>query len=221
MAEFRQPAERAQPSRKLATRVKIRLMASDDPLFRRFVEFGDALFPRSFSVYLSETGRALWGLLISSENRRFERLFGNIPQEDLDRLNARFSPNAAAGYRVRVRDDFADISADADVLIMSTRAMLSPRTLDALLLHELSHWYIDSDLMAEAPLVIEEIDRSEGRSLYGKFDCYARENEERTRHTIQFCEVLSNLARRAKPLLGYDLDQGTVIKLAMQFDIFD
>jgi hypothetical protein len=150
-------------------------------------KYGDSLFPCAMSEYLAHTNRVIWGLLIDSDERRFHRLFGEIALADLEQFNSSFH-DTIAGYRVRARDFFPNLTADADVFLISKQCLdFPPSEVEALIIHELCHWYIDSGLQSSHPITINAKDRIKAKSLHRKTD---QSLENITKHTRQFCELL-------------------------------
>ena len=177
---------------------------------------GDSLFPVGMSQYLSNTNRPIWGLLIDPDERRFQTLFGNIAPEDLEQFNTSFH-HTKAGYRVKARDHFLQLTSDADVFLISKECLaLNPRDVEALIIHELCHWYIDSGLQSSNPIGIGSTDRLKAKTLYGKTD---QENEHVTRHTLPFCELLCAVAARAVRTFNSHPSRQALLASAMQFDI--
>lgn len=177
---------------------------------------GDLLFPCPMSDYLDATHRVIWGLLIDPDGRRFHRLFGEITPADMLQFNDRFY-STIAGYRVKARDAFHDLTADADVFLIAKECLeFAPNEVEALVLHELCHWYIDAGLQSSHPIAIDAADRIEAEALYGKTD---RHLEHRTKHTLQFCELLCNVAGRAVDASVGCSSRQAVVACAMRFDI--
>jgi hypothetical protein len=177
---------------------------------------GDSLFPLGMSQYLSNTNKPIWGLLIDPNERRFQGLFGDIPPEDLEQFNTSFH-HTKAGYRVKARDHFPKLTSDADVFLISKECLaLDPKDVEALIIHELCHWYIDSGLQSSNPIGIGSTDRLKAKNWYRKTD---QENEHMTRHTLPFCELLCAVAARAVHTFKGFPNREALLASAMQFDI--
>jgi hypothetical protein len=185
-----------------------------DALFRH----GDSLFPVGFSDYLDQTNRVVWGLLIESDANRLSCLFGDTAPADIEIFNSVAFNHSMSGYRVEARGRFPQLSANADVFLLSKQChALPPCEVEALVIHELCHWYIDSGLQSSAPVRITSKDRLKGKSLYRKTDT---EHEGLTRHTPDFCELLCAVsalavARDASSFPSRD----ALVAAAMRFDV--
>jgi hypothetical protein len=181
-----------------------------------FFGLGNELFPMSFDNYLGATGRQVWGLQIQPDKRCFSVMFGAARDDDLDLFNSNFH-DAIAGYKVGALSVFPSLSADADVFLLSKDALAwtSEDTLP-IVLHELCHWYIDSGNQARLPIAITPADKHKGKALYNRTDFH---NEQGTRHTLQFCEVLCALARRAVEKKKFSGKRDQLVASAMRFDL--
>lgn len=177
---------------------------------------GDSLFPLGMSQYLGNTNRSIWGLLIEPDERRFQCLFGDIALEDLEQFNTSFQ-HTKAGYRVKARGYFPKLTSDADVFLISKECLaLGSKDVEALIIHELCHWYIDSGLQSSNPIGIGSTDRLKARTLYRKTD---QDNEHITKHTLPFCELLCAVALRAVHTFKSFPNRDTLLATAMQFDV--
>ena len=189
---------------------------TNDDVRATLYDLGNSLFPISFDSYLEASGRTLWGLQVDPDQQRFAAMFGGIKDEDLARFNERFH-DTIAGYKVGARSVFPSLSADADVFLLSKDA-LSWSEADSvpIVLHELCHWYLDSDSQSRQPVAVTEIDRQKGKALYKRTDA---KNEKVTRHTLKFCEFLCAVARRAVERKKFSGSRQELVLSAMRFDI--
>jgi hypothetical protein len=179
-------------------------------------DLGNSLFPISFQSYLAASGKTLWGLEIDPDHRRFNTMFGELSDEDLERFNKGFH-DTIAGYKVSARLVFPSLSADADVFLLAKQALTwSGADLLPIVLHELCHWYLDSGNQAKLPVAITPIDRQKGKTLYKRTDIH---NEHVTKHTLSFCEILCAMARRAVEQKKYSGSRDELVASAMRFDI--
>jgi hypothetical protein len=104
------------------------------------------------------------------------------PRELYDFLNHDPSPQVKAGYSVNLI-----ARGTTDLLFLSEEVLESSyRDLQTILLHELAHCLIDSGQDDQVTLTEEAI--ALGTEFYGKLNPF---NEESTRHTEHFCQVLA------------------------------
>jgi hypothetical protein len=191
-------------------------MLTYEQIEKTLITYGSTLFPCSFSDYLSKNHKVIWGLLIDPAERKFHRLFGNITSNDLAQFNTGFH-DTIAGYKTDAKSVFPNLSADADVFLIAKQCLAnSAKEVDALIIHELCHWYIDSGLQASHEIAISKTDRVEARSLYRRT---GQVNEHITRHTIQFCELLCAVAGRAMKNSKMFSSRQEIVDLAMIYDV--
>lgn len=171
------------------------------------------------SQYVAATGRQLVGLVAPQHGAsQFNRLFGAISDGDLVTFSEKaFANNFRAAFGVSAKVPAPTVSCDFDVLVIREDTLALPAIeLDALLLHELCHWYIDADLQMTTPMpcCVDALRR--GSDLYNRTDSY-REYE--TRHTLSFCQLLCEASIRAENagLLAQGAEAFAVT--AMKFDI--
>jgi len=193
-------------------------MPTYEQIKETLITYGNTLFPCSFSDYLSKNHKVIWGLLIDPTECKLHRLFGNITPNDLAQFNVSFH-NSIAGYKTGAKSMFPNLSADADVFLIAKQCLdNSAKEVDALIIHELCHWYIDSGLQPSHEIAINETDRAEARSLYRRTD---QVNEQFTKHTIQFCELLCAVAGRAMKNSKTFSSRQEIVNLAMKYDVDD
>lgn len=191
------------------------MLAAKD-IYDIVISRGDSLFPLGMSQYLRNANKPIWGVLIDPDERRFHTLFGDIAPEDLDQLNTSFH-HTKAGYRVNAKGYFPLLTSDADVFLISKECLaLDAKDVEALIIHELCHWYIDSGLQSKKPLGIGDTDKLKAKAWYRKTD---QENEHLTRHTLPFCELLCAVSVRAIHTYKSFSTREALISSAMQFDI--
>nr|WP_057929565.1 hypothetical protein [Burkholderia ambifaria] len=180
------------------------------------LDLGNTLFPVAFESYLTAQGKPLWGLLIEPEHRRFSELFGGIPDRDLRLFNTWFA-DTKAGFATSARSVFQGLSCNPDVFLLAKEGLgWSRRDLASIVIHELCHWYTDSDQQASHPVTITEAHKDMGKKLYERTD---RHNVRMTRHTVDFCELLcavSTLAVESGKASGSAED---LVDSAMRFDV--
>ena len=179
--------------------------------------YGDTLFPVRLSDYLRDNNRVLWGLLIRYAQQRLERLFGNLTEADLEQFNQPDVCDTIAGYRVGARAVFPNLSAAADVFLLSQECLeFSADDVKALVIHELCHWYIDSTLQARRPVRLGDADRVAGAALHRRTDVA---QERRTKHTVGFCELLCHVSALAvSASLSFENQQG-LVDASMRYDV--
>jgi hypothetical protein len=190
----------------------------DDRIADRLHTLGDSLFPATFSAYLRDEHKVLWGIRIEGEHpSRFVGLFGPISESDMALLNEHRA-SSSAGYCANAKELFPNLTTNADIFLLNDKVLSrSPREIEAFVLHELAHWYFDSGCAHSHPLPITDEDRTAGDAMYNNIDLSARDWEDQTRHTPDFCVTLSHLARTAEQhvLPG----SGSLIDLVMADDI--
>ena len=185
-----------------------------------FREFGDKLFTYPFSKYLKDTGRTLFGLIVDEEAGKFEKLFGPVTAHDLELFNAHFHANLS-GYKVDAKSFFKELSAEADVFLLSKIYQLpdfNPSHVDGLIIHELCHWYIEADLLKAHPMVPSLPDRVLAKNIYQQTP---RELESETQHSLEFCELVCAVSSRAAKAFPRFKDSKEVVTLAMQYSIMN
>jgi len=178
------------------------------------------VFEFDFQEYLLDSKRDFWGLTIDNINFKHNVLFGNPDSDIVNQVNRIFQQNredarCEAGYRVDVGSYFRNTKIQADVFLINLdRLNDSIENLDALLLHELCHMVIDSK-MIEKKLAhyVNSKDIYHGKRLYKKTDRY---NERYTRHTEEFCIILSAASQRAGCIYEHYNGRWDVIDRAMK-----
>lgn len=182
----------------------------------RLHELSSEVLGFDLQSYLSSNNKSLYGVEIQGQQRRFASLFGNCPQNVLTAINQKFVLTEA-GYKVDLKDTFPSIGVEADLfLINSNRLTDNEAKLDALLIHELCHLLIDSSNLANSTLDIDTAAKHLGKKLYELTD---KENQESTRHTIEFCEVLSAACISAESAISPKKSRLRRINDAMRFDV--
>lgn len=192
-------------------------MLTNDQIRECLFKYGDTLFPITLSQYLNETQRQLWGLYVNLKDKRNEHMFGNASANDILLFNSKGVSDSLAGYRVNARDVFPNLSVDVDVFLLNVSCLELPvPEIEALIIHELCHWYINSGLLASNPLKISTSDSLVGKKLYKKTDVI---NEHITEHSLLFCNVLSAVAGNATKVPSNFLSRKQLIELAMNYDL--
>lgn len=177
-------------------------------------KYGDSLFPIPLTEYFSQTKRVMWGLQINRDEGRNDPYFGEIAPSDMEQFNKIFY-DSMAGYRTKARDHFPSLTADADVFLISKQCLSLPtHEVEALIIHELCHWYIDSGLQMSSPIAIGQMDRHMGKGLYNKTD-----RGRIRQHTLEFCELLCAVAGRAIQCGAKFSSRKELVAFAMRFDV--
>lgn len=177
---------------------------------------GNALFPTRFADYLESNNKEIFGLLIQSDTQQYQQLFGNFTANDLSLLNQRFF-DAKAGYAVDIQNHFSGFSSNADIFLISEDSLAGGfRTVEALIIHELCHWYINTGLQATTPVFFSDTDIELGCAIHDKTD---KHNERLTQHTLEFCKLLSSIADKSIRTFATFNNPEELILAAMQFDI--
>ena len=182
--------------------------------------FAKDIFGFDFQEYLLGSKRDFWGLTIDNINFKHDVFFGNPDSDFLNQLNTifqRFREKARceAGYKVDVGSHFGNTNIHADVfLINPDRLNDSIEDLEALILHELCHMVIDSKIIKKDLVhYTNSKDAYHGIKLYKKTD---QENERYTKHTEEFCIVLSAASQKAACKYEQYRDRWDVINRAMK-----
>lgn len=164
-------------------------------------------------TYLNETDKSLYGLLIVDEGTSFDPMFGDPPNALLDAANAR-PADSVAGYCVDVGQALR-IDLRGDVFLLSEKMLdETDDQIDAIIVHELTHFAIDSGNDDPLRSELTNEDRETATELYARTD---RQMEYRTRHNEYFCQMLTVACRRWAA--SNDLNTQDAIDLAMRFDV--
>ena len=164
--------------------------------------------------YLHENEKRLYGLLIVDGGKAVSSMFGDPPEELLAAANARPS-NSKAGFCVDVGDELR-IDVKGDVLLLGNEMLdESHEQIYAIIVHELTHFAIDSANDNLLSLEITSDDRKVAAELYSRTD---RQAEHRTRHNEYFCQMLTVACRRWATDADF-LSTQDAIDLAMRFDV--
>ena len=172
------------------------------------------VFGIDFDKYLADHGnRALFGLLIDNDARKFEAFFGNPPAQ----LMAATFYDALSGYAVDVAKQVAGLKINADVFLVSKKLLEEDdKEFDPIVLHEVIHMVIDSRVLPDVWKNLDATDQYHGNKLYKKTDT---QNEKRTRHTEQFCALPAYAAQLLAELKNTYEDRWDVINRAMRADV--
>ena len=138
----------------------------------RLLELGETTFPASLAADLESRGAVLSGILLNNRAGRYDALFGKWRPRDLTQVRAEQYWNSnGPGYRVMARRIVPPgLGVNADIFLFSDDSLgLEPSQIDALLVHELSHWYIDSGQRRDAMEICAE-DRNMGGALFDTLD---------------------------------------------------
>ncbi len=169
-----------------------------------------------YQIYMTTTGRTLLGVVINSQKREFEKLFGDFPNNFLATINQQFH-DTVAGYKVDVGKHFKELNIKSDVFLLNLNNLSDDeKNKDSLLIHELCHMVIDSNNLNKTTITIKEKDRFHGNKLHKKTDI---ENERVTKHTIEFCNLLSTVSEVASNKLPKFKDRWDCINSAMRYDL--
>jgi hypothetical protein len=188
--------------------------AEIENLLRRY---GNGLFPHSFDEYLSKMRRQFWGLRVDPPSRRNIRFFGSMTEDDERTFNGGPFRDAVAGYAVDVRSRFRTLSADADVLLIGTETLgFSGPDVEALIVHELCHWYIDSGTQGTHPVTFDSANKVQGETLYARTDPHM---EPITRHDRSYCGLLCAVSALAVEVGAPFETPQHLVDAAMRFDV--
>lgn len=154
--------------------------------------------------------------MINPEKGEFEHLFGDFPDNFLTTINKQFH-DTVAGYRVDVGAHFYELNINADVFLLNLHNLSdSEKEIDSLLIHELCHMVIDSNSLEKTTIIISEKDWYHGNKLHKKTDV---ENERITKHTIDFCNLLTTVSEIASTKYSLFQDRWGCINSAMRYDL--
>lgn len=190
-----------------------------DELCTRFQRLAEDVFGIDHSAYLAARGgRAFWGLSIDRGRQTLSPLFGDPNPSVVAQLPYR---DAMAGYRVDLAAArLLGVTANADVLLFAVERLADPPAdVDALLLHELCHWLIDS-AAADWRAFVDQDDLRAGNRLIRATD-YEYQNV--TRHDLAFCALLAAACRRAASagMVAFAADRMLLLRTAIRFDLWD
>lgn len=181
----------------------------------RIYQLAIDIFEINYEKYLEVTERVLLGVAINSEKREYEHLFGDLPDNFLSTINKQFV-DAIAGYRVDVGAHFPELGIKADVFLLNVRNIHdSEKEIDSLLIHELCHMVLDSKGLSGAKVSADVKDQYHGDKLYKKTNT---KNENITKHTKEFCDLLSAASEIASKTYPVFQDRWDVINNAMRYD---
>jgi hypothetical protein len=180
-----------------------------------FYRIARDVFNFDFDDYLKENNRELFGITINADANRYDKLFGNIPENLLAAINTRFN-NHPAGYKVNVASTFETIETNTDLLLVRNDILFGDmKLLDALLLHELCHAVIDSSYIEKLNVKRNVTDDKQGEKLFE----YVMPDD--NFHDLEFCQLLSYAANIYKNVDSRFKNRQDVIDYAMKFDKFD
>lgn len=183
---------------------------------QRIYKLAIDIFDFDYKKYTKATGRVLLGVVINSEKKKFEHLFGDFTDNFLPTINRQFC-DTIAGYRVDVGAYFSELGMNADVFLLNVKNITgSEKEIDSLLIHELCHMVLDSNSLNETTVTVNENDRYHGNKLYRKTDV---ENERITKHTKEFCNLLSAASEIATRKCSVFIDRWDCINTAMRYDL--
>jgi hypothetical protein len=96
-------------------------------------------YGKDFDALLAERGHELWVLGLDEKAEQFVDICGNIPPADLKTIQDRGFINTDAGYQVSAHTKLG-ISTPFDAFLLNTaHYSLYEKTVDPLIIHELSH----------------------------------------------------------------------------------
>jgi hypothetical protein len=185
-------------------------------------EIAKDIFGFDMETYLLENKRKLWGITIETKSYEHHALFGDPDPSFLKEASELYRKagdkyNAEAGYKVNVGKipSFSHLNINADVfLINPERLKNNISNLTALLIHELCHMVIESELIKDIPLKIDKEAMQCGEEIYNKTD---KLNENVTKHYLVFCQILAIASHKTQFIYNrLYTDKWDVIKRAMR-----
>jgi hypothetical protein len=186
-------------------------------IYQKFAFIAEDVFSFSIDEYLkSRSNRSLYIYEIVTTERKHLPLSGDPPPELTASMNRSFV-DAIAGYASNVSERLSVPAGNADVLLLSTEALAAEgMEFETLLLHEICHLLIDEELKETASSLLDEKAKYHGERLHRRTD---QEFERRTRHTREFCDLLSAAAERYAAKRQGLVDRWAVINSAMRYDL--
>lgn len=183
---------------------------------KRIYQLATDLFDFNYKNYTKVTGRELLGVKINPEKGKFEHLFGDFPDNFLLTINKQFH-DTIAGYRVDVGAYFPELNIKADVFLININNLAEGENdIDSLLIHELCHMVLDSNSLNDTSINICEKDKFHGNKLFKKTDS---ENVRVTKHTEEFCNLLSAVSDKVPIKMNVFNDRWDCINSAMRYDL--
>lgn len=148
-------------------------------LLVRWEFISNQVFGVSHRAYLeSHSGRQFWGLSANLTGKKFLPLFGSPPVAVIAKLPF---AESQAGYRVDLSSRFPALNVNVDVFLINAELLNDPTPeMDALLIHEMCHWLIDSNEPQLDPMISVE-DQRVGERVHRVTDYW---NEAITRHDL-------------------------------------
>jgi hypothetical protein len=183
-------------------------------------------FDFNLQEYLQDATRSVIGLQVNHETKVATPLFGNVPEALLALLNQQQFQveNAAAGYRVALREKFLamqppiaaanvailqELPSDFDVFLIADDVQAEPdKRVKALIFHEVCHLYEDAHL---ASLNITE---GAGEEAYDSLPSAVF----RVFHTAPFFDIVVEAAPRLCAFDNVFTDDLDLIGHAFQYD---
>ena len=180
---------------------------------KRIREFTAELFDVNYDEYLSSKGRRILICFFLSSKGEVVQSSAPVTSSIKDYFySAGF--NSKAGYAISESVPKEESNINADLIFFSEDFLsISENEIDKLLLHELCHFLIDSKI--ENSLGKSKSAIKLGNWLY---NCTDRDNENNTRHTLEFCLLLANVAEKSVQNGIFSETPEEIIKKAMQFD---
>jgi hypothetical protein len=118
-------------------------------------------FGKDFDALLAERGHELWVLGLDATAKQFIDVCGNIPPADAKTIQGRGFFNNDAGYQVSAHTKLS-ISTPFDAFLLNTAHYgLHEKTVDPLVIHELSHLMEQTNV----PPALEAIDAENAEAI--------------------------------------------------------
>lgn len=183
---------------------------------QRIIELSNLAFDFDLQDHLNQEGKSIIVLQLINEGERtieIKLLEGDDPDNMLEDMNAGCPLQASkAGCRPNTHLVF-NAEHPRDAFLISNEVLeTNDFHIDALIIHELAHYFIESGI----PVGIDEEDEEIGEILYAITD---QNYEHLTKHNLQFCRTLISGCRRMHNKLQSVLDLTELVQSSMCYDI--
>lgn len=194
---------------------------------QKIYEYGDNLFPVKFSDYLQAENRRLVGFNIGTTNgtiRYGAVLFGHLSPSDIQMLYSK-PWNCFATYIVNTkkRPELRGFTDDVDLFLWRYKDKYNPpnttinqKDADALIIHELCHWYIDAGLFKRHPPSSNTTIAQNAQAIPNKLSSAPHHA---VFHGKDFCFLLAAISEKAANYDSSFTNTWDVITRAIKLDI--
>jgi len=139
-------------------------------LIERIQYLSELVFDFDFQNYLSINNKSLLIFKIETKKKRYALLYGNDNKNLLEKANKHYV-EAKAKYQYDVSTIFADTDSKDDLFLLSDVVLFSnPTDIDTIIIHELLHFYINSNQKVRLLEHISESAKKIGHDVFEKRD---------------------------------------------------